>query len=544
MCFQRLNSSVFCFQDVYVDSITGEEEPVTESMKYYLDRQPEIINHADEENPIKLEHDIITIDDSDIDIDPEIITIDDKENPIDVTSQFGSSDELEFVTADPNYHNSASNLLPLNTIDCQKIEEETSENKPLSVPQQNVSKLEMFNCFNCQKSFTSSKSLKRHQRHKHGSGKDCSGESDSIEKQPESKKTKRFNCDECDSSFTTKQSLDLHKIRKHLKKEESCMNPLTKRFSCTLCAKSYKEKLHLILHKLNVHGREKDRSAKQSLSDSNEMQSRQSHSNNSKVSLTEEKSLILHGLNECDNENEASIAKSPSEHEHASQLEHVSSQDSVFHCQQCKKSFTSNKALVLHQRHKHGRIKNQSKKPVSAACKQTGSSLKPFTCYVCGRRCTTKLKLASHLQVTHFKQKPFQCSECGVCFADATSLSKHHRNHLSDKKLYNCPHCKRSFSVKTLYDTHVATHNFKCDKCDKTFHRKLNLAQHSLTHLSAKSFHCPHCSRQFDRKTNLLTHLKTHSPKHTHHCSECGEAFDAHSSLIQHLKAHLAVLKK
>lgn len=625
----RYLTGILCLQKLYKDPVTEDEYILTgvplegnyydnwEKPKEYFepkrqpDVQPDIIIISDSEDSVDtvdIQSNIETVEDIEnqnnidigtcdvteenpIEIELETITIDDEESPLEVSSQLGISDELEFVIFDPNCNNSASIQLQRAAFACQESEENPSENTPHTVLQQNVSKPRLFNCIECNKGFFSNKTLKFHMQHKHRSKKNCSNESLSKEKHATGKEIKQFNCNECGKMYFSKNSLDFHQLREHGSKQECFDQPsftnqqrtdqmeyrfdqpsLTdkqrtdrKRFNCYECAKSFTSKQGLDLHLFRKHTSEEDSCDGPSLIDHDQQ------CTDSKTvrydctlcakSFTKRNNLILHRLNihgkdknvpakqtlpdpdisilhqlkEDRSENEAFETKYPLKNELSS------STSNEFPCQERQRSFTSNKNLLLHQQHKHGIKKNQPKTQGLTNVQNLGFRVKLFTCFVCRKRFVTKLKLASHLQCKHPQQNPFRCSECGIFFADKTSLSRHHKTHRSDKKPYNCPHCKKSFSVRTLLDNHVTTHNFKCGVCDKTFYRKLHLTQHSLTHLQAESFSCPWCERKFDRKACLMTHMKTHSS--AYYCDICGEAFNAQSFLIQHLKKHLSVMK-
>ncbi|KXN69697.1 hypothetical protein CONCODRAFT_27212, partial [Conidiobolus coronatus NRRL 28638] len=53
---------------------------------------------------------------------------------------------------------------------------------------------------------------------------------------------------------------------------------------------------------------------------------------------------------------------------------------------------------------------------------------------------------------------------------------------------------------------------FKCDKCEKTFHRKSSFKVHAITHSGLKPYKCtyPGCAKKFSVLSNQRRHLRLH----------------------------------
>ena len=45
-----------------------------------------------------------------------------------------------------------------------------------------------------------------------------------------------------------------------------------------------------------------------------------------------------------------------------------------------------------------------------------------FTCNICGKVCTAKAQLSSHIQRFHIRGKPFKCDKCDDCFVTSNGL--------------------------------------------------------------------------------------------------------------------------
>ena len=73
-------------------------------------------------------------------------------------------------------------------------------------------------------------------------------------------------------------------------------------------------------------------------------------------------------------------------------------------CENCRKYFKSNSALIIHKRIHSGE--------------------KPHNCDVCGKRFTQKGDLTRH-KLTHSGLKIYQCDICKICFARRGNLKQH-----------------------------------------------------------------------------------------------------------------------
>ena len=90
---------------------------------------------------------------------------------------------------------------------------------------------------------------------------------------------------------------------------------------------------------------------------------------------------------------------------------------------------------------------------------------------------------------------------------------------------------------------------FKCETCDRTFRRKVNLIQHARIHKAEaveseeseeeaeKNFKCDKCERAFSRNQDLLQHMKSHTQK-KYQCELCPRSFDKWLLLLRHNKRY------
>lgn len=115
-----------------------------------------------------------------------------------------------------------------------------------------------------------------------------------------------------------------------------------------------------------------------------------------------------------------------------------------------------------------------------------------FQCEVCGKRCSSKGFLISHLS-THSSTHQHECQKCGKGYAYMSSLKRHVKYFCSVDKQVNkieiktpvelqCDVCKKEFSLPRLLKQHQRIHmepTYICDICGKKFKWKKCLTFHN-----------------------------------------------------------------
>ena len=80
-----------------------------------------------------------------------------------------------------------------------------------------------------------------------------------------------------------------------------------------------------------------------------------------------------------------------------------------------------------------------------------------FTCNICGKVCTAKAQLKSHIQRFYIRGKPFKCDKCDDCFVTSNGLLKHIKMH--DRPLTKrCKFCDKKFYSERRLRKHIITH--------------------------------------------------------------------------------------
>lgn len=78
---------------------------------------------------------------------------------------------------------------------------------------------------------------------------------------------------------------------------------------------------------------------------------------------------------------------------------------------------------------------------------------------------------------------------------------------------------------------------YRCDQCDKVFHKKQTLRQHFITHTDR--FACKFCNVRCKSKGDLRSHTQTHTKEKPFHCEICNTFYTRESILRKHKTTQL-----
>ncbi|XP_068614596.1 zinc finger protein 1035 [Brachionichthys hirsutus] len=212
--------------------------------------------------------------------------------------------------------------------------------------------------------------------------------------------------------------------------------------------------------------------------------------------------------------------------------------DDAFTCRFCNKAYSVKKSLSRHYKkwHQQEQKEYSDTQEKKSAEKQLGSQVSTtesyeddnnetedsdsdsapyFPCHVCGKTFPTSEILEDH-QRCHLGEKPHECAECGRCFFQASQLQQHQRMHKSD---FQCQACGRGFVSLFALRKHKHNHGkhrrYRCSKCDFSFTKPAQLAEHMSTHRE-ENFPCDICNRMFLSKSGRAEHRKCHSKSGGH----------------------------
>ncbi|RZF34728.1 hypothetical protein LSTR_LSTR015923, partial [Laodelphax striatellus] len=86
---------------------------------------------------------------------------------------------------------------------------------------------------------------------------------------------------------------------------------------------------------------------------------------------------------------------------------------------------------------------------------------------------------------------------------------------------------------------------YTCSTCNKAFHRRAQLRQHSLVHRAGTTLRntCIKCGKTFSRHSGLRMHMRRHEVGRTFKCALCSLSLPSISALLSHRKKHQSCTK-
>ena len=155
-------------------------------------------------------------------------------------------------------------------------------------------------------------------------------------------------------------------------------------------------------------------------------------------------------------------------------MEHAAKEENPVMCSMCPKQFKSTSALQVHQSNTH---RNTPRETASGRKERFRNT----------RKFQKKVDKPNEAKVVK-EEPPGYCQICGAKFKNAHVVRGHIRM------------------------VHKKIRNFSCDRCDKKFHSRWHLEQHSYTHDNAKPFQCVTCGNVYSSLQTAQLHvIKIHN---------------------------------
>ncbi|XP_056901501.1 zinc finger protein 1035 [Takifugu flavidus] len=202
-------------------------------------------------------------------------------------------------------------------------------------------------------------------------------------------------------------------------------------------------------------------------------------------------------------------------------------------CPFCNQNFSDRRYLVRHM------------------IRHTG--FKPYSCSNCGKQFYREIYLRLHCahclpapittEVKSQKRTIYQCRHCPRSFTKKCHQEKHHLGHEANT-LFSCTRCGQFFG-SNKYNSHIkkcmniepkplsSSSQSDLDKSTPETSQQLpDKAQPS----SAKKipFQCPHCEQTFRYNSLLMRHLVSHTGLQPYVCAHCGERFSTQTKCSLH----------
>lgn len=368
-----------------------------------------------------------------------------------------------------------------------------------------------FKCPVCDKAFSQSYHMTRHQRMQHGQGQYiCSLCGLNLQSWMDLKAHKKLHvpgtlaCPFCDKQFKYKSSYMVH-IKGHTSTPggpQGC--------KCSDCGKVFKRRYHLKRH-LAHH--------------------RKATNGEFYTCPTCQKIFAF----------EADLRKHLEKHE----------MESKGICSSCKKVFSGPEELMVHVEEVHkktypcqtcGKI---FKLEHALKSHEAGHVNGQFYCGHCCKYFQKQSHYKRHMLV--HRRKESRCPHCDTVFIKMNAFKYHLRSHINERP-YQCSCCIECFEHKEDYDQHCLKHKklkkerpYSCTRCDWAFVSLMELTEHMNTHEGEQPANCSICGRTFLNKNKLEKHMSIHSGERPHLCSICGNGFSCAASLKLHMNVHTGV---
>ena len=334
----------------------------------------------------------------------------------------------------------------------------------------NVHENKGFDCTLCNVSYRRKRSLQLHIRKLHGDG--------------DKEDVKDIQCPQCHYKTHRNDHMKLHIDAVHLG---------LKPYKCDICGESFTQPTHVRTHKKHVHNDNED--PRFQCDECLKFFRGNRDLNEHKIRMHSD--IKRFKCEVCDHRTNSSQALK----RHA--FIHKGYDERPFQCDDCKRRFVFQGEVNEHRKHciKVVRTVEHPRKQcdicftfvtkLSEHKLRMHSSLKRFTCEVCGHGLNSKQALERHSFVHKSKsERPFGCDNCQTRFASKTELNGHLKKVcIDEKKKITCPKCHRKFTN----DDQLKKHSVVC---------------HSLVY----DYQCEACYLKFTTKNGLAYHMKTHHP--------------------------------
>eukprot|EP00088_Acartia_fossae_P032743 TRINITY_DN3349_c0_g1_i5.p1 TRINITY_DN3349_c0_g1~~TRINITY_DN3349_c0_g1_i5.p1 ORF type:complete len:794 (+),score=121.83 TRINITY_DN3349_c0_g1_i5:44-2425(+) len=222
-----------------------------------------------------------------------------------------------------------------------------------------------------------------------------------------------------------------------------------------------------------------------------------------------------------------------------------------FSCKHCDKRFSTVKKLKLHECPNAVKAEPAVSCPYCDVCVDTEQDLEThmntdhhgvtdellFKCVKCQKSFASHEILYGHCKNIH---NLFICPHCDQTFPRISKLTAHVKEQ-HQELLFKCDQCSREFIHESVYQTHVEVHRLKamCDLCGKNFKSAQELARHVRVHTGEKPFQCEYCPSAFRQKVNYRNHIiSMHTKETAFTCDVCQQSFKLKKYLTRHYRMH------
>jgi len=377
-----------------------------------------------------------------------------------------------------------------------------------------------FRCEVCKEMFKNSKSLNYHMRiHKGGRRYSCGYCDETFAEASHltshlyhHTEDKPFSCSVCHKKFTNSDTL-----RNHMN-----LHTVERPVNCKVCKKWFKNKNRLKCHmRTDVHRRLLQSCANRRQSEV--CCKKFKFARNLKKHLrshTEERTFTCKVCNKMFTGKRREGLKDHMRHMHKT--------EQTFTCKACYKMFKRHSSFLLHMHTECHRRLVQTSDSRTQSVYLSDTRHKPFSCSVCGKKCTTLDLFRIHMSI-HRDKRPSKKSFNNRIILRRLMHSEVHRRpiqtsnsrtqsvYLNDhvrvdtsNQLDTDDDCKQSYSACDTTEMHVDSGDdrFICYTCNKKFTFTSELETHMHIHTGFTPYSCTVCHEKFTDSSFLTSHMQ------------------------------------
>lgn len=167
---------------------------------------------------------------------------------------------------------------------------------------------------------------------------------------------------------------------------------------------------------------------------------------------------------------------------------------------------------------------------ISSEHKSEGNKPSKFTCQQCCKSYTTNKKLISHIEYVHLNIVKYRCNICEKAYQFKSDLKDHMIAHGENQK-FQCDQCEKSYTRRKRLNDHVRfahlnTVKYICEYCSKPFRTKAHLLNHLRNvHENSGKYSCNYCEKRYSQLSDMRVHVTKHTGERPFECGVCGIKF-------------------